>query len=181
MKRGDYKTRLYHIWAAMLQRCNNPNSINYNNYGGRGIKVCGEWRNFAGFQEWALAHGYEENLSIDRIDYNGNYEPQNCRWATRLEQANNQRSNLKLLFNGEVHTPTEISKLTGISINTIYGTHNKYGVVDFTNFKPRRAKHRNIKFVKTLYIVYSCGKNLGYFKTLEEAIDFRNKRLGVFD
>lgn len=181
IKHGGCKTRLYPVWAAMLQRCNNPNNKGYKNYGGRGIKVCEEWRNFAEFQKWATTHGYREGLTIERVDVNGNYEPSNCKWIPRSEQAKNQRSNLKLIYNGDVHTPNEISKLTGISVNTIYGTHYKYGVVDFTSFKPKRAKHRNIIFVGNRYIVYSCGKNLGRFDTVEEAIEFRNKTLGVFD
>ena len=85
-------TRLYHIWKAMKQRCYYPKHKDFHNYGERGIKVCEEWfTNFETFYAWAIANGYRDDLTLDRIDVNGNYEPSNCRWATWGEQRLNQR------------------------------------------------------------------------------------------
>lgn len=93
---GDLKNRLYRIWAAMKCRCSNPNVYQYQWYGAKGVKVCEDWKNdYMKFHDWSMANGYGEGLSIDRIDVNGNYCPENCRWATAKEQGMNRTSTRK--------------------------------------------------------------------------------------
>ena len=117
--------RLYRIWMAMRARCNCKNFIPYKHYGGRGITVCNEWNDYLVFKEWALSNGYEEHLSIDRIDHNGNYEPSNCRWSTAEVQANNKRNNHLIAINGESHTLAEWAKLSGVNYSTIRSRINR--------------------------------------------------------
>lgn len=117
---GESKTRLFHIWQDMRKRCYNTNAINYDRYGGRGITVCEEWRNkYEPFRDWAMANGYKDNLSLDRIENDGPYCPENCRWATASEQGNNRRSTHLLTYNGETHSINEWSRITGIAKSTI--------------------------------------------------------------
>lgn len=104
---GQTKTRLYRIWAKIHERCSNPNSKRYADYGGRGIRVCEEWKDFAVFQKWALENGYRDDLTIDRIDNNGSYTPQNCRWVDYKTQNRNRRDNNLVTYKGQTKTLTE--------------------------------------------------------------------------
>lgn len=119
-KHGGKGTRLYKTWKGIKERCFNPNKTKYSIYGGRGITICDEWKNdFKAFREWAMANGYNDTLTIDRIDANGNYEPSNCRWATQKEQQNNKRNNHLITFNGETHTLTEWASIKNIPRRTL--------------------------------------------------------------
>lgn len=112
-KHGMGRTRLHGIWSNMRHRCGNSQAINADRYIERGIKVCKEWANsFEAFAEWALANGYRDDLSIDRIDNNGNYEPSNCRWVTVKEQGRNKRNNVLITHNGETHCLSEWAEIT---------------------------------------------------------------------
>lgn len=95
-RHGGCGTRLYRIWAAMKTRCTNGNFWAYKDYGGRGITVCASWKHFEPFQKWAFENGYEDHLTIERKNNNQGYKPSNCKWATRKEQANNQRQRKSL-------------------------------------------------------------------------------------
>ena len=114
------KDRLYSIWKSILQRCNNPRNKSYKDYGKRGIKICEEWKNYPIFREWSLSNGYSPGLTIDRIDNDGNYCKNNCRWVTREIQNNNKRSNVFLSYNGKTYTPKELAKIKNIPIHRIY-------------------------------------------------------------
>lgn len=94
------KNRLYIIWDNMIQRCTNPNRPDYKHYGGRGIIVCDDWRRYEVFNEWSLTHGYDDDLTLDRKDVNGNYCPENCRWVSFKVQSNNRRNNHYLTCDG---------------------------------------------------------------------------------
>lgn len=117
--------RLYAIWHSIKQRCLYEKNISYKNYGGRGITICDEWKNdFLSFYNWAIENGYDFNCkrgkcTIDRIDNNGNYEPNNCRWVDIDTQAKNKRNNRYIEFNGETKTITQWAKIFGLSHTTI--------------------------------------------------------------
>lgn len=109
------RERLYGIWVDMKRRCYSPKrKSDYKDYGARGIRVCDEWHDYVQFRAWAMDNGYKDDLSIDRINVNGNYEPGNCKWSTTLEQANNKRSNHILTLNGESHTISQWATILNI-------------------------------------------------------------------
>ena len=119
-KHGMTGTRLFKIWSCMKQRCLNPNYNQFYLYGGRGITICSEWENdFPAFAEWAKNNGYNDTLTIDRIDCNKGYCPDNCRWVTYKSQANNKRNNRKLTYKNETHTISEWAEIKGISYSCL--------------------------------------------------------------
>ena len=121
IKHGKSKTRLYNIYNHMIARCYNPTNKKYRIYGGRGITVCNEWLNdFRAFYDWAMANGYADDLTIDRKNVNGNYEPFNCRWVTQKVQANNKRNNVFVCIGGEKMTMAQAAEKANISENTMW-------------------------------------------------------------
>lgn len=123
LKHGMSDNRLYRIYNDMVSRCYRKSINGYENYGGRGIRVCDEWLGedgFKNFMSWSFANGYNEELTIDRLDSNGHYEPNNCKWSTRKEQANNTRATIFLEYGREKHSLTEWSEITGIRKGTLY-------------------------------------------------------------
>lgn len=113
-------TRIHNIWLGMRQRCEKPKSQGWKKYGAKGIRVCAEWSKFETFRDWAYANGYTDELTIDRIDPRGNYEPSNCRWVTQKVQQNNRSNNVRIAYNGKEHTLNEWSALTGIPVHILY-------------------------------------------------------------
>ena len=109
-KHGGRRTKLYEVWAAMLQRCSNPNVPRNRDWHGKGIRVCVEWHEFAPFRQWAQTNGYREGLQIDRIDNDGHYTHENCRWVTGSVNCNNKGNNVRVTAFGETKTLTEWSR-----------------------------------------------------------------------
>lgn len=133
VQNGNYKhglryTRLYRIWLQMKNRCFNSKTSRYSDYGGRGITVCDEWKDdFKAFYDWSISHGYADDLTIDRIENDGDYSPDNCRWATTYEQANNSRHCHYIEYKGEVHSLSEWSRILGVSSHLLSNRINVYG------------------------------------------------------
>lgn len=125
--KNEHRTKLYFVWCAMRERCRSEKNKDFKHYGGRGISVCEEWSDYLTFKAWAVANGYKEGLTIDRIDTNGNYCPENCRWLTIQEQQQNRRDARLLTFNGETHSMTQWAKLTGLKRETIRDRIDKSG------------------------------------------------------
>lgn len=117
---GQSKTKLYKIWESMKRRCVSPKVERYSSYGGRGISVCEEWQRFEPFFEWAIENGYQDGLSIDRIDVDGNYEPVNCRWVTLKEQSNNKTNSRYVELYGEKKTISEIAEQYKLPYEMVY-------------------------------------------------------------
>ena len=148
---GEWGTRLHQLWKGMKARCYNPNHAFYKNYGGRGIKVCPEWKeDFLQFKNFMISIGYDETLptgeqTIERIDVNGDYEPNNCKLVSRKEQNINKRNNHKVTYKGETKTVTEFAEEYGLDVENVLNRINNYGYsIEEAMEKPvRKCSHKN--------------------------------------
>ena len=123
-----YKQPWYNSYRSMMDRCYRKDAHNYPLYGGRGIEVCEEWQDIESFAIWCEQSGYRKGLTIDRINVNGNYEPNNCRWATRKEQANNRRNTVYVTIDGVTKTLSQWADFVGISHSTIADRYHCKGI-----------------------------------------------------
>lgn len=136
--------RIYKIWLSMRNRCYRKNHMAYPWYGGRGIRICEDWTNYETFERWALLSGYGPGLTIDRIDVNGDYTPENCRWVTRKDQAYNRRDNHRLTFQGETLTITEWANRIGCTPTCIYYRLSAgWTLEEMLTAKSRSIRHKN--------------------------------------
>ena len=146
---GGTRTRLYVVWIDMMARCYKQKTDRYDNYGKRGIKVCDEWHDFSKFREWAIKTGYDPNAkryecTIDRIDINGNYCPENCRWVTMFEQQQNTTRTHYVTVDGERMNMAQASRKYGVGISTIWWRLNQ-GIDDETAVKKKKLKRGEAK------------------------------------
>lgn len=148
-KHGGKHERLYKVWDGIKFRCNSPSCKNYKAYGGRGIKICPEWKtDYAAFRKWAYENGYDDKApkgqcTLDRIDVNGDYEPSNCRWANVVTQANNRRTNVYLTYNGEKKTIADWARVSGVPRKTLeHRVRNGWSTEAAIFTKPDRRNKR---------------------------------------
>ena len=141
----------------MRSRCTWNKAINWHLYGGRGIKVCDEWvNNFTAFRDWAMTNGYSDDLQLDRLDNDGNYEPCNCKWSTRIEQGNNRRTCVYVTINGETKTVVEWCRINGIAVNTAFSRIERgWKAEDAVTKSPKKRcvlSKEDVKYIKEHYI-----------------------------
>ena len=146
-ERGIYKSRLYRIWTGIIDRCTHKRKTTSKHYALINVSMCNEWRNnFMAFYNWAMKHGYNDDLSIDRIDNNGGYYPDNCRWATPVQQANNKSNNIIVTRNGESHTAAEWCNIIGLSYKTFKTRYYTLHLSAYDSiFLPVKRGKRNCK------------------------------------
>ena len=151
---GESKTKLYRVWASMKDRCYRKGSNGYENYGARGIQICDCWKNnFQAFRDWAVANGYEEKLTIERRDVNGDYCPENCTWIPKSEQARNRRNSHFITYRGETKTLSEWCREFHIDRECVRNKEKKLGsgelaiesVLNSTRHKRRVSKCQELE------------------------------------
>ena len=171
-------TRLGSIHHNMKTRCNNPNYDKYQYYGGKGISVCDEWSNsYDAFEEWALSHGYADDLTLDRIDPDGDYTPENCRWVSIKEQANNRSSNHFLTYNGKTQTLRQWAEETGMSYSCLMQRVHAGWPVERIFAEPHHNtnKQRMVTYKGVTKRLHEWAKELGIkYNTLQNRLDMHH-------
>jgi len=144
-KHGGAHDKLYRVWATMKDRCSNNNTKEYKHYGGKGVCVCETWKDYECFRSWALENGYNDGLSIDRINNDGNYEPDNCRWVTYREQSRNTSRNIFITFNNETLVLSDWANRIGVKPHTLYSRlfYAKWDIEEaLTNGPNKATRHK---------------------------------------
>ena len=189
-KNARHRDSLYSVWNGIKNRCYNPNTENYQYYGGRGITVCDEWLNdFEAFKKWMLEHGYDyskpyQEQEVDRKDNSKGYSPDNCRIVTHTQNARNTRNNKFLTYNGETLTAGGWAEKLGVPMARIKERMKKSDDAEYILFAEPRSQRSNtgikgISYQKSngKYILYMNRKYIGSFKTLEEAVKRKEEYL----
>lgn len=150
-KKYNCNSKLYFVYNSMKDRCKNKHTKNYKNYGGRGIRVCEEWdKGYEPFLDWALSNGYKEGLQLDRIDNNGNYCPENCRWVSCKQNRNNTRVNNLITYKNETHTISEWADIFKINYMTLYRRIFDSWDIERALKTPINRKNINKRFLEEL-------------------------------
>ena len=138
---GETHSPIHNLWSGMRNRCNNPNNRKYERYGARGIRVCDEWdSSYEAFRDWCLANGYRRGLTIERLDVDGDYSPENCIFATQKVQQNNRSNNHRITYNGATRTMSEWADLLGMSYKMLEHRLNRGWTVDEAFTIPKGGK-----------------------------------------
>lgn len=164
-------SRIYKIWGDMKNRCSNPHNHAYKYYGTRGITFYSEWINFESFYNWALNNGYKDNLTLDRINYNGNYEPSNCRWVTKKVQARNTSKNTFITYKNETHCLSEWAEIFNIDYNMLWKRLSSGWAFEEAINTPKLNQSEAGKRQKRIKKVY-CNEINIIFNSAKEAEDY---------
>ena len=159
-KHGQRHNRIYYVWQNMRRRCYDRTLPQYKDYGGRGLKVCTEWDDFNTFWEWSKKSGYTDKLTIDRINVNGNYCPENCRWVSRKVQNNNKTNNAYLTYRDVTKTRQEWAELYNLNVDHLrvllraFNDDLKFIIEEMLNKGYKQVKYQHMKKWKELYKEY---------------------------
>ncbi|MEK5139095.1 hypothetical protein MKZ18_06485 [Priestia sp. FSL W8-0001] len=179
-KHGLTDTRLYEIWLNMRNRCKNHKNSSFKNYGGRGIEISEEWDVFENFYKWSMENGYNDELSIDRINNDGNYEPSNCRWETREVQANNTRINVFTEVEGVTRTLSEHARHYNINYFTFHHRYHEIGLRGEDLIKPVQKKQLSIEIDGQIKSLKAWARHYGLnYRTVQHRYSkgIRGKKL----